>query len=192
MIAISSAQIGKELYKAIQKDQANRYNLLKDWTLPKLAIAVPDYHGGLLKIVDGVITVKAYTGDVCNGCSLSPDEIGSWNMVVGALFHDPWYSELDAIADAWNWPAKAVRKLGDEIFACILVATGTPRWLARAYLTGLRAGGGIVHFLSKAFGKAIMLSIIAGWACGCGCQIPNHFDDQPVTPPTYEDANDAE
>ena len=188
MINLTSAQIALALYKAIQKDQANRYSLLKDWKLPKLAVDVPDYTGKLLRIRSGVITVLAYDGDVCNGCTLSPDQIGKWRPVIGALFHDPWYKELAAIAKTWGWTEAAVRKLGDEIFACIIVATGTPRWLARAYLTGLRAGGGIVRWINGILGVTLLACLFTGCT---GCQIPNHFDDQPVEPPQYEETTDA-
>ncbi len=183
MINISSAQIALALHRAIQKDQANRYNLLKDWKLPKLDIAVLDYTGKLLTVKDGVITVKAYSGDVCNGCTLSPDQIGKWKPVIGSLFHDPWYRELTAIAKAWSWPEADVRKLGDEIFACILTATGTPVWLARGYLTGVRAGGGIVRFVNALLGTSLLVMACSGCS---GCVMPDHFGNQPVTPPLYE------
>ncbi len=188
MIQITTAQIALALYKAIQKDQANRYSLLKDWTLPRLALTVQDYQGKLIVVKDSTITVRAYSGSTCNGCTLSPDEIGRWKPVIGALFHDPWYAELFEIAKAWGWSEALVRKLGDEIFACILVATGTPRWLARAYLTGLRAGGGIVRWINGLLGVTLLAMMFSGCS---GCAIPNHFNDQPVTPPQYQETTNG-
>jgi hypothetical protein len=186
---ITHQQIAAALYYAIRQDRKNRYRLTRDWTLPKLDIAVPDFENKLLRIQDSTITVKLYAdGFQSDGCTLSPDEIGSWKTVIGALFHDPWYASVDEIAEAWGWTPAAVRKLGDELFACIIVATGTPRWIARIYLTGLRAFGGIVRWASGLFGCVTVALLMSGCS---GCTIPNHFEDQPVTPPQFEEATDV-
>lgn len=188
MLKIGPAQIALALYKAIQRDQANRYSLLRDWRLPKLSTPIRDYTGEYLYIKDSVITVRAFAGDVCNGCTFSPDEIGRWKPVIGALFHDPWYREIAAIAREWQWTESAVRKLGDEIFACIIVATGAPVWLGRLYLTGVRAGGGIVRWVNGLLGVTLLALLCSGCS---GCAIPNHFGDEPVTPPQYEDVTNG-
>lgn len=186
IVALSKQQIIMALCKAIQKDRQNRYRLTEDWTLPKLTTPIPDFESDLFSIKDSVITVKAYTLDYASdGCTLSPDKIGNWMPVFGALFHDPWYASIDDLARKWGWTKAAVRKLGDELFACIIVATGTPRWIARAYLTGLRAFGGIVRWASGLLGCVTLALFITGCS---GCVIPNHFGDQPVTPPTYQEA----
>lgn len=186
IIAISKQQILSALVLAIKRDRANRYRLTKDWTLPRLTTTVPNFENKRLRIQDNVITVKAYEPDYASdGCTLSPDTICDWKPIIGALFHDPWYASLDELARAWNWTAYAVRKLGDELFACILVATGTPRWIARAYLTGLRAFGGIVRWAAATFGLVTMALLLSGCS---GCAIPAHFDDdEPVTPPEYQE-----
>lgn len=180
---ITKAIVVKELTDAIKKDQANRYRLVKDWTLPKLNRTVLDYHGKLIDIVDSVITVKAYDGDTCNGATLAPDRIWKWDIVPATIFHDPWYAEISEIATWWDCPEAEVRKLGDEIFGCILVATGVPEWLARAYLTGVRWFG----WAARIARVAIFISILAGAGCSGCAVIPDHFGDEPVTPPDYED-----
>lgn len=188
-MTITHAQIVAALFQAIKRDRANRYRLVKDWTLPKLTTAVPDFENTYFSIRDSVIRVKAYAPDYASdGCSLSPDTIGNWKPIFGALFHDPWYASVDDIAEAWKWTPAAVRKLGDELFACIIVATGTPRWLARAYLTGVRAFGGLVRWFSVTFGAVTLLCFMAGCS---GCAIPGHFGDQPVTPPVYQEVKDG-
>lgn len=190
MIPVTKEQVVAALVMAIKKDRANRYRLTRDWALPKLTVAIPDFAGKRLVIRDGVITVLAYEhGYESDGCTLSPDEIGDWKPVIGALFHDPWYAELDEIARAWGWSRAAVRKLGDELFACILVKTGTPRAVARAYLTVIRPMGGIVRWIAGLFGAVTVLMMFSG--CGGCANFPDHFGDQPVTPPQYEETTHA-
>lgn len=184
MLVITQGQLVSALFLAIKRDRENRYVLTREWTLPKLDIAVPDFENAHFLIRNSVILVKQYAdGYKSDGCTLSPDDIGNWKPVIGALFHDPWYASVNDIAKAWGWSASAVRRLGDEIFACILVGTGTPVWIARAYLTGLRAFGGIVRWVSSIFGIVTVACICTGCS---GCAIPDHFGDQPVTPPQYE------
>lgn len=190
ILPLTKEAILSALVMAIRKDRANRYRLMHDWTLPRLTIDVPDFENSYFTIRDRVITVKAYApGYESDGCTLSPDKIGNWFPVFGAFFHDPWYASIDEIAQAWGWKPSAVRKLGDELFACILVATGTPRWIARFYLTGLRAFGGIVRWFSATFALVLIaLTLTAGCS---GCAIPGYFDDKPITPPTYQEAKDG-
>lgn len=188
-LAITKAMVVDFIVDAVKKDQANRYILLKDWTLPRLNHRVPDYQGDNIVVKDGTITVKAYVGNVCNGCSLSPDEIGNWKPVIGAIFHDPWYGEIADIASTWRWPESSVRKLGDEIFACILAATGTPIWLARLYLTGVRAFGWLARIARVVILVSAGTAIITG--TGCGCQMPNQFDQAPIDPPYYQETTNA-
>jgi len=189
MIPVTKEQIIAALITAIKKDRANRYRLTKDWTLPKLVLTVPDFEDERFLIRDSVITVKAYSpGYESDGCTLSPDEIADWKPVFGALFHDPWYKSLDDIATAWHWPTAAVRKLGDEVFACILVATGTPRIIAALYLTFVRPLGGIVRWVAGLTGAVTLAMVCTGCA---GCAFPDHFGDQPVNPPQYEDVTNA-
>lgn len=181
MIKIASEQIALALYRAIRQDRANRYILTQDWKLPKLSTPVPDFEGERIRVTDSAITVKAYQdGYESDGCTLSPDRIGKWRLVIPALFHDPWYAEIDEIASAWGWSRAAVRRLGDELFACIAVATGTPRWIARVYLTGIRAFGGFVRWITA----LLVIATIAGCS---GCAIPDHFGGQPVDQPHYEE-----
>jgi hypothetical protein len=190
VIPISKEQIVAALVMAIKRDRANRYRLTRDWTLPRLTVAVPDFAGKRLLIQDSVITVLAYEGGYeSDGCTLSPDEIGDWKPVMAALFHDPWYAELDEIAKAWGWSRAAVRKLGDELFACLMVKTGSPRWLARAYLTFIRPFGGLVRWIAGLAGAVTMVMVCSGCS-GCA-NFPDHFGDEPVTPPQYEDVGHA-
>lgn len=189
MIVITKEQIVAALVMAIKKDRANRYTLQKDWALPKLAFAVPDFANNRFLIKDSVIMVKAYRdGYQSDGCTLSPDEIGNWKTVIGALFHDPWYQSISEISKCWGWPEGCVRKLGDELFACILIGTGTPRWIARVYLTGLRWFGGITRWVGASFGMVTLALVMTGCS---GCAIPNHFNDQPVTPPQYQETTNG-
>jgi hypothetical protein len=161
-----------------------------DWTLPRLDIVVPDYESVYFSIKDSTITVKAYkAGYESDGCTLSPDEVADWKPVMASLFHDPWYADLSCISKAWGWPLGAVRKLGDEVFACIMVGTGQPRWLARAYLTFIRPFGGFVRWAAGLFGAVTLVMAFSGCS-GCA-NFPNHFNDQPVTPPQYQETTNG-
>jgi hypothetical protein len=197
--ALTTEAALKALQEAVRKDQANRYSLVKPWTLPKIDVVVPDYESALFSIKDSAITVKPYGGDTCNGATLSPDKFLGVNIVQAALFHDPWYAEVSKIAQAWGWTEAAVRKLGDEVFADIIVATNPGkserlvRGVARSYLTGVRLGGGVVRLYAKITGKTLLILVLASSAAGCaGCaDIPDHFGGQNVPQPQYQETTDA-
>jgi hypothetical protein len=144
---------------------------------------LPDWDGELFSIFENRITVKPYDGDTCDGATLAPDTIGSLRPVIGALFHDPWYLEMDAIARTWGWPVRRVRVLGDHIFYGILRHYAGP--VAKAYYYPASAIGGVARWLYKIG----ILSLVCAMLGGCGgCIAPlDPFDpDAPFTDPDYD------
>ena len=174
------------LLSAIRRDRANRYALRKPWTLPRLADPVPDYAGKLIRIQDRVVTVHPYAGDVNDGCTLVPDYIGAWRPVVGAVFHDPWYLEMDAMAAAWGWPVARVRRLGDRVFYAILVHVSSTG-LARIYYRGVRMFGGLAHFFGQRMPLVVALLLLGSAGCS-GCIGPGQPFEDPsdLTLPDYD------
>lgn len=186
-LAIALPKILKVVNTAIKKDRAQAYGLKEDWTLPALSrdrlaplgLFPPDVATDAFDIVDGVVTVLAYptSSENCDGCSLAPDELpktfGGIKFLVGALFHDAWYRDLEVLTYFFRlaepaepglkagWTTKKVRKLGDMIFAGVLNAlveqelTGFQKWLGRqwvkVYYWAVRVFGGLYHKPSQAF-----------------------------------------
>ncbi len=164
-----------------RKDRDHFYVLKKPWTLPPLAFKLPAYRGRHIEINGNLITIKQ--GKFCDGATMAPDRIGEWSMIEASLFHDAAYGELEEIAAAWGWRVSEVRAWADWIFA----AVGTrhaPSWMARVYFRGVRAFGGIAHFI----GKAALVLVLAATIGGCGgCALPDPFEPgAPYTPPEYE------
>lgn len=173
--------LGKAAVNAYKKDKANRYQLLKEWTLPRIDETVPDYEDDLFRIRNSQITIKPYAGNICDGCSLSPDKIGSKiKPVIGALFHDPWYIRGDLIAAEWGWPVARVRALGDRIFYGILIQYAGP--VAKPYYRFVRTFGGLYHSIKAMIALVLLAALIGG-----GCCTPNDpFDGRPIDKPDYQ------
>jgi len=184
------ASAAKLIRAAYARDRANRYALLAPWTFTvdcaKEGVAPFRYSGPLIgtEPADGAlmrVTVKPYTAEsgVCDGCSLSPDLRGCREA---ALFHDPWYLELEAMAAETGIPAADLRRLGDDIFGALCRALGAPGPVARLYHAAVRWFGGIAHGRLGAAIAALALALAAGCA-----GIPDILDG-PVPPPSYERA----
>jgi hypothetical protein len=81
-------EAGMAAYRA---DRRKRYSLLKPWTLPLMRLKLKAYDGQYIRVEPmgeyARITVKPYSGDVCDGASFAPD----WptGAIPAALFHDP-------------------------------------------------------------------------------------------------------
>jgi hypothetical protein len=179
--AILVRVLGKAALKAYQKDKRNRYHLNAPWTLPRIDETIPDYEDDLFRIRDSVITVKPYAGNICDGCSLAPDKIGSKiKPVVGALFHDPWYIRGELIAEEWGWDVKRVRALGDRVFYGILIQYAGP--VAKPYYRFVRGLGGLYHSIKAALALAVLVAVVGG---GC-CTPDDPFDGRPIDKPDYQ------
>lgn len=177
---ITSKVVIAALLKAYKRDRKNRYRLNTPWRLPRLLRPVPDYHGKRVEIVDSTITILPYPD--CDGATLTPDKIGDWSLIEGALGHDALYLELEAIAQAWGWTVAQVRSWVDDVFYGIALRHA-PNWVARAYWHGVRACGGIAH----AVGRLLMIVVLAGTVAGCGgCRTPvDPFEPGPMDKPDY-------
>ena len=99
------------------------------------------------------ITVYAYDSTPehphCDGVSIFPNRILGVSLLEAAMFHDPWYERLEAIAAALGWPVWKVRRAGDVIFRELIIETNKGRHMAvpvawAAYF-GVRIFGGIYH-----------------------------------------------
>ena len=217
----------------VRRDRANAYALLEPWPLPPLGGDLPElglmppapYADERLRVEFSTqrrgdaetpepcdsatlrfITILPWELDSreCDGCTLAPDTWGELKLYVAALFHDRWYLSMESIAKAWGWDVARVRKLGDIVFATILVdlADAWARdlrsrpcsWLragvreleilgARAsvaiYYRGVRAFGGAAHRIMAALLLSLALS-----GCAGGCAAPEAWDeDARLAPP---------
>ncbi len=188
-IALKAARL---LRAAIKKDASNRYDLKHDWILPIMRIDVPaNFENELVrveKLLNGFSrwTIKAYTGDVCDGASLSPDH--PKGVLDGALAHDPLYLSLEEMATAWGIPVSDVRKMADRIFSTIIHRAGGNRLIARLYYNGVYYGGAAYCAVKRVFALAappIFIITALGWS---GCQSPPDDSDpnSPYVPPKWE------
>lgn len=188
---------------AIEKDAANRYSLLVDWTFV-IFRKLPEFENELFKIepfAEGDaswLTVKAYTStaerNICDGATFAPDT--PHGVIEGTLFHDPWYLCMEAIAKAWGWKRGDVRKLGDDIFAGLIIANGGSKKTARLYYNGVRYGGGgilnrIWHAVKRLL-AALAISLAVGGCNGCLAPPENVIDEGTHTPPKWEKVEDGE
>ncbi len=174
---------------AYRKDAENRYSLLEDWRIPKIArhakmYPLPNFENAYFRFENGnTITVKAYEStsenNVCDGASFAPDSPSG--VIAGAMFHDPWYLSCEAITAAYNdqYPRKKttvadVRKYGDIIMHNIIKKAGGCSIVANIYYYAVRIFGGLYTNIKKLFVIAIAISLCIGF---CGCGAPNWFDD---------------
>lgn len=194
-VSISTSQIaafGFKLAKdAYRKDRDNRYSLLQDWTLPDLKLDLHSYDGPLIRVSpigEGRvrITVKEYSGDTCDGATHAPD--GLRGVMEGVLFHDPWYTEVPAMARHWGMPEEEVRQIGDTIFSTIMLRAKAKNIVARLYFNAVWYLGGIWRSIKHRLPIVIIALALATLTSCSGClSPPDHSDPaSPYTPPVYE------
>ena len=187
-IARKLLEAGKKYAKAqIKKDGENRYSLLAEWWLPAISSDVlppGEYHGEVVNVFsDGrqiLVWYNPFTSTpdnpICDGASRFPDRFLGVNLVPGAVSHDPWYREFEAIAKAFGVAASVVRKLGDQIFTSVNLAEndGKPCVETVSTLTywGVRLFGGIYH--RRHLAGVLLLSACLLFLAGC---VGTIFDD---------------
>lgn len=185
---VATRSVVRFVQRELDKDRQNAYGLVDDWTLPRLASKwmVPDYTDEALHIEGGVIRIRAYEVDRgrCDGATWAPDTFGELRAFVGAIFHDRWYGCMERMATHWGWSVRKVRRLGDYVFARILLAEAdrlSSRWerwkarnYARVYLAGVRTFGGVAHAVMQAIGITAAMCLLSGCS---GCSIPEIWED---------------
>jgi len=184
------AKKAKELYKL---DQKRRVRVNKDAIIGRFhdevvfpdgsRRAIADFACADFSIVAGVLTVFA-TGDrdpFCDGSSLAPDRIGSWDTIKAALGHDAIYEYQEKIAAAWGWAVEDVRWLADAMFGDVLLDEAARQKSAvmrtaggvfsRIYYWAVRNFGGIYHRAKSGAVVCVAALVLAGCA-----SIPGVFD----------------
>ena len=206
--ATALAAAFKYLPKIIEfakEEMAKRYSLLDDWEI-RLKEDVPaPYSSARFDIHGRVVRVMHYTSDadhaICDGNTLAPEEVLGIPTVIGSLFHDPAYGELEAIAAAFGWSVAKTRKWADTIYGNILLQLarrqsglvariGGAAWAHVSY-AGLRVFGGIACWFYRVFGVAVLALYVGGCSgcSGCMSEIVDGFDT-PVYEQTEGEAND--
>lgn len=187
----------KYLPKVIEyarKDLGKRYSLLEDWEI-RLKEDVPapyssskfDIHGRIVRVIHYISDADNAT---CDGNTLVPEEVLGIPTVIGSLFHDPAYDEIEAIAAAFGWSVPKTRKWVDTVYGNILLQLarrqegrvariGGTAWAHVSY-AGVRVFGGLAHWAYRVFGAAVLATMIGGCS-GCMSEIVDSFDD-----PVYE------
>jgi hypothetical protein len=197
-MSASTAQVASAIFslarKAYRKDRANRYALLKPWTLPPLMRALPRYDGVHVlfePLGDGrrtAVTIKPFAGEdnVCDGANYFPDS--PRGVVAAAIAHDPLYAEIPAIASTWQWPEGKVRELADEILSTVMVRERSNKLIARVVFNGVWYLGGAYRW-AKSILPAAVLALAVSTLAGCsGCLSPPDLSDPdaPYTSPVYK------
>jgi len=198
-IAKEARKVAKKVKELYELDQRKRIRVLRDIILGRFrddivfpdgsVRSVPDFWCDDFAIVDGVFEVFA-TGDrdpFCDGSSLAPDKIGSWNTIKAALGHDAGYEHLEEIAEAWGWTTEEVRWLFDAMFGNLLHAETESQKNAvmrvagnafeKIYYWAVRRFGGFYHSVKQAAPALLALLLVAGCRA-----IPDVFepsDEQP-------------
>lgn len=179
---------GKAAVKAYRQDRANRYQLREAWVIPPPDddTEIPDYEGLFIQINARQITFVPDGGAAnIDGASLAPDNIGSENSFIeAAIAHDLLYNELEAIADAWGWKRRKVRKLADRIFYSIALQFCGDKLWPLVYYFAVRPFGGIFHALAR----LALLAILAAYVAGCRAPRPLWTDTE-IPAPIYEKTN---
>lgn len=191
------AKVAKKAKELYELDQKRRVRVNADVVLGRFrdditfsdgsVRSVPDFRCDDFAIADGVFTVFE-TGDrapFCDGSSLAPDRIGSWNTIKAALGHDAGYEHMEEMAAAWGWSVEDVRWLIDAMFGDLLKAEARRQRsavmraaggvLSRIYHAAVRAFGGIYH-------RAKQVAPLLAFVVVAGCVIPDVFepsDEQP-------------
>lgn len=186
----------RKIKAAYERDKQARYGLKEPLVLPRVrcrAVGVAPFawDGPLIHVEpdegDTVrITIKPYSASsgVCDGCSLAPDLRG---CIEAALFHDPWYAEMDLMAQASGIPQADLRRLGDAIFGALCRAYGAPGPVARVYYGAVRWFGQLFHRARGRFAVALAAALALALAGCAGCAIPDVLDGDPPAP-VYERA----
>lgn len=190
------ALCGKKIVSAIKKDLKNRYSLTEDWLLPPVNVALPSYDDGWLAIEPldngtSLILVYAYTSDKehdhCDGATFFPDKVKG--VLAGALFHDIWYERMEFIAKAWGWKVSKVRKLGDKIFASIMMEEKGNSFVVNFCYYSTRIFGGVFHSIMKIKWLKKLLVVFAVLCVlglgGCVQTVFSHEDGYEYVPPTW-------
>lgn len=189
-------ETARKIRAAYRSDSGNRYALTEPLTIPRVrcrAVGVEPFawRGRWVAVepnADGEtirITVSPYTAEdgVCDGCSLAPDFRG---CIEAALFHDPWYLELDRMAADTGVPLPLLRRLGDAVFGALCQCYGAPGIVARVYYNAVRWFGGVFHRIRHGGGAAVVAVVLAALAlagCAGGCAgIPDILDGDPDAP----------
>jgi len=182
----------RKVRAAYARDRSNRYALLEPWTFDvdcgKEGIEPFHYDGGLIAtrpLPEGLmrVTVKPYSAEsgVCDGCSLSPDLPGCREA---ALFHDPWYLEMERMSEATGIPLGDLRRLGDDVFGDLCRRLGAGGPVARLYHAAVRWFGGLYRRASPRLPQILLAALLAIALAGCA-SIPAILDG-PVPTPSYE------
>lgn len=186
---------GKKIVSAIRKDFKNRYSLTEDWLLPPVSVSLPSYDDGWIAIEPlsngtSLILVYAYESDSkhdhCNGATFFPDNVKG--VLAGALFHDIWYERMESIAKSWGWKVSKVRKLGDKIFASIMMEEKANTAVVNFCYYNARIFGGVFHSLMKIkwLKKIIVIVVLCMVFGGCVSSIFVHEEGYDYQPPEWE------
>lgn len=208
-IAKEARKVAKKVKELYDLDQKKRVIMKRDIILGRFrndivfpdgsVRSVPDFWCDDFAIVDGVFEVFA-TGDrdpFCDGSSLAPDKIGSWNTIKAALGHDAGYEHLEEIAEAWGWTTEEVRWLFDAMFGNLLHAETESQKNAvmrvagnafeKIYYWAVRRFGGFYHSVKQAAPALLALLLVAGCLA-----IPDVFEPSDEQPEVAEAKPTAE
>lgn len=178
---------GKYVRAELARDASNLYSLRAEWWLPAISrgtLPQGEYAGEIVNVFsDGQTTLVWYNPfdstpahPICDGASRFPDVFLGIDLRPGAVAHDVWYREMEAIARAFGVPVSVVRKFGDRIFTSVNLAEndGKPCVKSVSTLTywGVRLFGGIYH--RRHLAGAILAAALLAGCSGC---VSTAFDD---------------
>ena len=168
-VAKGVQKVAQKIQKLIDIDQRRRVIVKRDFIAGRIAgeikgfpsgavrSGVPDFRCPDFDITDGVVAIYA-TADrkpFCDGASLCPDKIGSFDLMAAALVHDAIYAYMETIATEWGWPEGDVRWLADELLKKSLHAEADRQKVSIFRAAGhlfadfafamVRAFGGVYH-----------------------------------------------
>lgn len=179
-MAVAAIRYLPKVVAWIDQDQAKRFDLLEPWELHLVDELPATYHGKRFSASGHTLQINPYASTdsdaVCDGNTLSPEEMLGIPTVIGSLAHDPLYGELEEFAAAMGGSVRKARKWADQIYGNILydLASREESWWKRrggiiwAYMSygAIRVFGGIWH----ASGSLLLLlcvSLALGWSGGC-------------------------
>lgn len=142
---------------AIAERLPGLYSLVRDWTF-ETPVVLPPINDEAFEAAPSAwlsaVTVYAYDSTPehphCDGVSIFPNRILGVSLLEAAMFHDPGYERLEALAKALGWSVGRVRRAIDVIFRELIIETNKGRRMAipvawAAYF-GVRVFGGIYHW----------------------------------------------